>query len=65
MSKSTGAPRKKDPKFRPKKTKKAPASWSQVLGALAALGVALLLAYPLRLNKCCIEETRECLPWFS
>lgn len=44
MSKST-APRKKDPNFRPKKHKKPAASWSQILGALTALGLALLLAY--------------------
>ena len=58
MSKST-APRKQDPNFRPKKKKKPPASWSQVLGALAALSVALLLAYPLRSNKAVYVEDRR------
>lgn len=44
MSKSTGR-RKKDPNFRPKPNKKPAASWAQVLTALTALWVALLLAY--------------------
>jgi hypothetical protein len=48
MSKST-APltqrKRKEAKFRPKPKKKPEASWSQILGALAALSVSLALAF--------------------